>query len=104
MEMPFLGVILIYISEFSELIVTWLASLTQPTNITVVNTTNQHNSVTEFFTILGFMHLKSNWFLANSRTLEAQFLRNLTANVFRRTLTRLECAAFAFRCVPACYR
>jgi len=57
-EISFLGVRLIYISKFSELIVTWLPSLTQPTNITVVNTTNQQNSVTEFFTILGFMHLK----------------------------------------------
>jgi len=56
--MSFLGVKLIYISEFSKLIVTWLLSLIQPTNITVVNTINQHNSVTEFSTILGFMHLK----------------------------------------------
>jgi len=28
------------------------------TNMTVVGTINQHNSVTAFFTILGFTHLK----------------------------------------------
>jgi len=31
MEMSFLGVMLIYVPEFSEPTVTWLPSLTQPT-------------------------------------------------------------------------